>query len=673
MTELNIQSANLASQMKEDYLAYSMAVLLGRAIPDLYDGLKPAQRRVLQTMLEEGLLPEKRYVKAARVTGLTMAFYHPHGGCYGTLVNMATNWNNNIPWIDGHGNFGSTVDGPAAERYTECKLRPAAVDLLLQDKITWETRDNYDGSRQEAVRFNSAVPTVLLNGDSGIAVGFATKLAPHNLRSIAEATKVACKFPWTDQEAEANRLKAQDILLPDFPTGCDIVNDSELQKYKETGSGNIRCRAKVEKGLQKRDGRAKNRETLTFTCLPPGVNPEKLGEQIKSELEKGRIADVAEVVDESDRTGDRITVVAKAGANIEVLQNQLYSFTDLDTKYSAKTLVIDGTKPVEISPVSILQKWFGWRMDRLKLKFEQEQEVAQSRLHIVEGLLKAIDKLDAIIKKIRASANKTEAMVALTSAPFRFTKAQAEAILEMKLRQLTGLDASELSAEKDSLEEKLGDLHDLISEPTSRAIRIYKQLTELSKRHGEARRSAIVEAAPTAATPGPRGGSKATAAPAAAKPRFVKVDNKKGIVEQAKGPRGALVLDKADKLVLMTEDGTLKKVASNFKGTVSTAYSAVVLAKKESEVAQRKYLLVFTLADQLKAMFVDGADLCRVTSKGKQYLPEGAALIHFGENPYVVPFTSTRKKKMELTLSNTKQGKPGAKGVKIANLSEVKL
>ena len=664
MTETNIQSTNLVSQMKEDYLNYSLAVLLGRAIPDLYDGLKPAQRRVLQTMLEEGLMPEKRYVKAARVTGLTMAFYHPHGGCYGTLVNMATNWNNNVPWIDGHGNFGSTVDGPAAERYTECKLRPSAVDLLLQDKITWETRDNYDGSRQEAVRFNSALPTVLLNGDSGIAVGFATKLAPHNLRDVVAATMLIAK---------GKVAEAQEKLLPSFPTGCDIVNDAELQKYKETGAGNIRCRAKVEKGLQKRDGRAKNRETLTFTCLPPGVNPEKLGEQIKTELEKGRVTDVAEVIDESDRTGDRITVVAKAGANIESVEAQLYAYTDLDTKYSAKTLVIDGTKPVELSPVAILQKWFTWRMDRLKVKFEHEEKIANERLHIVEGLLKAIDKLDAIIKKIRASANKTEAKVALTSAPFEFSHAQAEAILEMRLRQLTGLDATELSTEKESLEEKLEDLHDLISEPTSRATRIYKQLTELAKRHGEARRSALVEAAPAASGPGPRPGAKALAGPAAAKPRFVKVDAKKGIVDQVKGPRGAIVLEKSDKLVLMTEDGTLKKVAFNFKGTVSTAYSPVVLAKKESEVTQRKYLLVFALDDQLKAVTLEGADLCRTTSTGKKYLPEGAIIKYFGEGPYVVPFTSTRKKKMELSPANTKQGKPGAKGIKVANLSEVKL
>ena len=171
--------------------------------------------------------PDKRYVKCARVTGLTMAYYHPHGGAYGALVNMATPWNNNVPWVDGHGNFGSSVDGPAAERYTECKLRPSAIDLLLQDKATWDTMESYDGSRKEAVRFNTAVPSVLLNGDSGIAVGFATRLAPHNLRDIVKATELLGKIAGP-KEAKVNLAKAKETLIPDFPTGCDIVKDDQL-------------------------------------------------------------------------------------------------------------------------------------------------------------------------------------------------------------------------------------------------------------------------------------------------------------------------------------------------------------------------------------------------------------------------------------------------------------
>ncbi len=648
-------------------MAYSMAVLLGRAIPDMYDGLKPAQRRVLQTMFEEGLAPEKRYVKCARVTGLAMGYYHPHGDCYGTLVNMATSWNNNVPWVDGHGNFGSTVDGPAAARYTECKLRPSAVDLLLQNRTTWETKDNYDGSRQEAVRFDSAIPSVLLNGDTGIAVGFATKLAPHSLRSIVEAMQLACKIGAKPEEI----AKAREILVPDFPTGCEIVKDEQLTLYTQTGSGNIRCRARHELGVQKRDGRAKDRPTVSFTHLPPGVNPEKLGEQVRDGLEKGKLDGIAEVVDESDLTGDRFTVVAKPGVGMESLVKQLYTYTDLEVKYSAKTLVIDGTRPIELSPVEICQKWFNWRMDRMAVQYEHELTVTEARFHIVEGLIKAIDKLDAIIKKIRAAANKTEALTALMGAPFKFSRAQAEAILEMRLRQLTNLDQSELELEAAGLEESIENLFALANNSLTRQVRLYKQTTELAKRHGEARRSPLVEPPVGYSAPGQRTGQKRPPAPA--KPRFMKVDLKKGTVEQSKGPRGAMVVDPKEKVILMSEDGILKKVPANFKGPVSTGYSPVTLAKREAEVTLRKYLAVFKLDGQLKAVSLSGEDLCKTTSKGKPWLPKLAELVFFGEGNYTVPWASSRKKQVVLSLSSVKTGRPGSKGVKVANLDEVKL
>ena len=646
-------------------MAYSMAVLLGRAIPDMYDGLKPAQRRVLQTMFEEGLMPDKRYVKCARVTGLAMGYYHPHGDCYGTLVNMATTWNNNVPWVDGHGNFGSTVDGPAAARYTECKLRPSAVELLLQDKATWETRPNYDGSRQEAERFNTAIPSVLLNGDTGIAVGFATKLAPHSLRAVVEATKLACEFK-APKEA-----KARELLIPDFPTGCDIVNDEELKRYKETGSGNIRCRAKYESGVQKRSGKAKDRNTLTFTNFPPGVNPEKLGEQVRDALEKGKLDGIAEVIDESDLSGDRVTIVAKPNVGTEQLVEQLYAYTDLDTRYSAKTLVIDGTRPVELSPVEICQKWFSWRMARLERKFSQELDLTEQRLEIVMGFIKAIDKIDAIIKKIKESASKKEALVALVDRPFKFTRDQAEAILEMRLRQLTGLDQAELEAEKQTLEERLKTLDELVKNKEVRHKWVYTQITELAKRHGEARRSALVEPPAGSLAVSPRTGEKRPPAPP--KPRFLKIDLKKGMVEQAKGPRGAMVVDAKEKVVLMTQDGFLKKVGATFKGPISTGYGPVALAKREAEVSQRKYLCVFKLEGQLKALVLSGEDLCKTTSKGKLWLPAEAEFVYLGEGSYSVPWVSIRKKKVELSLSTVKQGRPGAKGIKVANLEEVQL
>lgn len=652
------ESVDLTKQLQEDYLSYSMAVLVGRAIPDLYDGLKPAQRRILQTMLEEGLLPHKRYVKCARVTGLTMAFLHPHGGCYGSLVNMATTWNNNVPWIDGHGNFGSSVDNPAAERYTECRLRESAVDMLLQDKVIWETKDNYDGSRQEAVRFNAAVPSVLLNGESGIAVGFATKLAPHNLRSIQKALHLL-------REKNSKKISlAKRELIPDFPTGCDIVDDEGLQQYLETGKGNIRCRAKVSAGTQKREGRAKNRPTLTFTNLPPGVNPEKLGEQIRDSLEKERLNGVAEIIDESDLTGDRLTVVGKVDCRLDELSQRLFYYTDLELNFSARTLVIDGIKPVELSPVEVLAKWSQWRLAVLERKFRHELNIANDRLHIVEGLQGAISKLDAIIKKIRASAHRADALAALMKAPFKFSEKQAEAILAMRLGQLTNLDANALQNEKTTLWDSIAELETLIKDEGARSDYMHSEIKQLATRHGNARRCELIKA-PEAVTI-----TKEKRAPAAAKPRFVKVDAKRGVVEQVKGPRGAMVVDSKEKIIFMSHDGTLRKVPATFKGPISKGYSEVALAKREAEVQGKKFLAVFSLGEETRAMVLEGDDLCRCTSTGKRWLPEGAECVYFGEGPYLLCWKSPRKKATKIDLS-FKGAKPGAKGLKVGLTKDI--
>jgi len=663
----NTIPTNVVSQMRDDYMAYSMAVLIGRAIPDMFDGLKPAQRRVLQTMVEENLTPDKRFVKCSRVTGLTLAYYHPNGSCYGTLINMATDWTNNVPWINVHGNMGSSVDGPAAERYTECKLRHSAVDILLQDRTTWETRDSYDGSRQEAIRFNTAVPSVLLNGESGIAVGYATKIAPHGLRSVIEATKLACKVGMTAKERPLLLKKARELLLPDFPTGCDVVRDEQLETYSETGGGSIRCRAKMESGTQIRSGRAKDREKLTFTHLPPYVNPEKVGEQIKDALEKGKFDGVAEVIDESDLTGDRVVVIAKPGVDAKLLARQLYAFTDLDTKYSAKTLVIDGLTPVELSPVEICQRWFVWRMARLERKFSHELKIASDRLHIVDGLLKAIDKLDAIIKKIRASTNKTEALAGLMGAPFKFTRAQSEAILEMRLRQLTGLDKAELETEKSELEAQTAKLTKLVENEGSRAKFAFDQMDELAKRHGQARRSALIESPETFSTIR-KPGEKRIATPA--KPKFLKIDTKRGVIEQTKTVKGSTIVERTDKLIVLGENGMFKKLPSSFKGGVFDAIVPLVLAKKETDVAPKKFLVVFKLDEALKVMVLSGTDLAKTTSSGKRWLPEGAELVHFGEGSYKVEFASARKKPVVLDLS-AKAGKPGGKGIKVVALTDL--
>jgi DNA gyrase subunit A len=642
-------STNLVSQIKDDYLAYSMSVIVGRAIPSLTDGLKPAQRRVLTAMKWLGLKPDGRYMKSARVEGETMGKLHPHSGAYGVMVTLAAPWNNNLPLIDGHGNWGSSVDGAAASRYTECRLTPFSHDCLLADSETWVTTDNYDGSLQEPTELNVRVPLVLLNGQEGIGVGFATKIPPHSLRDICDA------------------VTKGSLLTPSFPTGCDIVNDDGLESYQKTGTGTLRLRARCEVTTEGTGKRAK--QTLTFTNLPTSTNPEKVGQQIKDALDKGNVSAITAVNDQSDLTGDRIAVTLKAGTDISLVTRQLYHYTDLDTKYSARLLVVDGLRPVELSPSQLIARWSLWRLARLGACFQHDLDKSETRLEIVRGYLKAIDKIDAVIKIIRGAASPKEALIELVgNRTLKFTADQARAILDMKLRALTNLDSEELRTEEGSLCSRIEELKELISNDKARKSYMLKEIKAIGVRYGEARRSTLID--PPEGLTVEKGSRQQ--GETVAKPRFIKIDIKKGVIEQVKGPRGALILEKNDKLVTLTQDGTLKKLPSNFKGPLGDGYSPVVLAKKETDIKERKYLLVFTLGDQLKAMMVSGDDLTKVTSKGKQALPEGATMLYFGEGSYVVPWVSARKKKVELFPVTTKQGKPGSKGIKVANVEDIR-
>jgi DNA gyrase subunit A len=645
----NLIEANLSLQVQEDYLAYSIATL-SRAIPDIYDGLIPARRRILQTMIEEGLLPTKPYVKCARTTGLTSAFYHPHGSAYGSLISMATSWNNMIPWVDCHGNVGSTVDSPAAERYVENRLTTAAVEILLQNRETWETRPNYDGSRKEAIRLDAKVPTVLLNGTEGISVGYSTKIAQHSLRDICDAVVNGT------------------TLYPDFPTGCQILKDNGLNDYVRTGSGTLRLRAILEIGTQEKSGRAKERATLTFTSLPPNTNPEQIGEQIKDGLDKGKFDGIAEVIDLSDMSGDRIQVVAKPGIEAATLAKYLFAYTNLESTYSARNLCLRGTRPAELPSSEVVALWKEWRLDRLRVQFEYERDAKLTRHEIVMGLIKAIDKIDAVIKVIRAASSPKEALIELVSnRALKFTSEQARAILEMKLRSLTNLDSEELTKEKEELEARLTKLESLISDKKVRTKYMITEVKQVGVRHGEKRRSEII-AVPESLTVEKGSSNKV---PTVSKPKFLKIDTKRGTVEQAKGPRGCLIVERTEKVITLTSDGTLRKIPANFKGPLGENFSEVLLAKKEKDLIGKKFLAVFTFDDQLKAMTVSGEDLAKVTSKGKRVLPEGNTILYFGEGSYTVPWVNTRKKKVELFPVTTKPGKPGGKGIKVANLSDV--
>ena len=649
---MNTVPADLVTQVQDDYLAYSMSVIVGRAIPSLTDGLKPAARRILAAMRSLGLRPDGRYMKSARVEGEVMGKYHPHGSAYGTIVTLAAPWNNLLPYIDGQGNFGDSTCSAAASRYTECKLSSFAWDTLLDDSDIWKTMENYDGSLQEPVELNVKIPTILLNTQEGIGVGYACKLPSHNLSEICDS------------------LLNGHPLNPDFATGCDIVSDTGLAQYRLTGSGPIRCRAKVTTGTIEKTGRAKERTTLTFTNLPPQTNPEKIGQQIKDALDKGQLTNITEVTDESDRSGDRLTVVTKPGADAKLIQRQLYQYTDLDTKYSAKMLVIDNLKPCELTTAEVISRWKTWRLSVLERKFRAERDSKESRLEIVSGLLKAIDKLDLVIKVIRASASPKEALIELVSNRLlKFTAEQARAILEMKLRSLTNLDSEELTTESTELVSRLEALKVLIESEPARSKYMLTEIKEISKKFGEPRRSQLIDI-PEGSTKQSEPGQPRT--PSVPKPRYIKIDTEKGILAKAPGPRGALVLQSSDKLITLTADGTLKKLPSNYTGTLSTSYSKVLLAKPESDVTTRKYLLVFTYGDLLKAMVISGEHLAKVTSKGKAILPEGTTILHFSEKPYVVNFVSPRKKPITLDLT-FKLGKPGGLGLKVGALADVQL
>lgn len=648
----NTVNVSLAQQVQEDYLSYSLSVIIGRAIPRLEDGCKPIARRILTAMKWLNLRPDGRYMKSARVEGEVMGKLSPHGSSYGSIVTLAAPWSNNLPYVEGHGNFGDSTCKAASSRYTECKLSPFAWDVLLDNSDTWQVTDNYDGSLKEPIELDVKIPTVFLNGQEGIGVGLATKIPQHNLRDICDAV-------------------IKDIpLYPDFSTGCSIVRDQGLEDYIRTGAGSIRCRAVLEIGTIAKSGRKAERTKLTFTNLPISTNPEKIGEQIKDGLEKGKFEGVAEVIDESDMSGDRVTVIGKPGVDGQKLSQYLYAYTDLDTKFSARTLVIDGTKPIELNAKDLIAKWKSWRLSRLRIQFEHERDAKETRLEIVQGLIKAISKIDLVIKVIRAAKSPKDALIELVSnRTLKFTSEQAKAILEMKLRSLTNLDSDELQTEKQELEKRLGELESLITDEKARAKYMVAEIKKIGIRYGEKRRSELIDVPESLATE--KSSSHATAR--ISKPYFLKIDMKKGVVEPTKGPKGAMLLEKTSKLVTLTQDGTLRKIPPTFKGPLGEGYSPVLLAKKETEVEERSYLAVFTLDSQLKAMTLSGEDLIKTTSKGKQVLPDGATLVFFGEGSYVIPWASSRKKKLELSPATTKQGKPGGKGIKIATTSEISL
>ena len=654
----NITPVSVVEELQKSYLDYSLAVIIGRAIPNLYDGLKPAQRRVLTAMKWLNLKPESKFMKCARVTGETMGKLHPQGGCYGTLVGMTQPWTNNVILINGHGNFGTLTDNAAAERYTECKLTEYSWTTLLSDSDTWQTRPSYDGSFQEPTELNVKVPQILLNGAEGIAVGFATKIPPHNLRGVAKALR--CLI-------EGDTKTGAKHLIPDIPTGCEIVKDDGLLEYMQTGRGSFRMRATCVTE-EVTHGKRSKRTAFTFTNLPLHVSTEQLGEQVKAGLEKGNITYVADVRDESDLSGTRFVVILKASADVEQAKSELYRYTSLDTKFSANSLVIDGVKPVQLAPYDTLSRWLAWRDESVVRIFSSELETRRGRLEIVQGLMSALDMIDDIIDEIRRSKDKADARAKLIKRDF--TEAQANAILDMRLSQLTKLDDKALRAEAKEVQTRIKELIKLNSNKDLRAQYIIDEVEELAERYGNARRSKVIaEPQDKAITTVKVGRSKVDTG---SKPRFIEVNTKTGVLTQLrKMKRGCSVVQDTEKLVFMCDDGKFYKLSARAKGPITDKVVSVLYSTKSDSLPTLPLMLLWKLDDVVYANAVMPETLLKCTSRGKQYIPEGAELLHIGTNTVVE--MKGRKKDKPINPDTIKARPIGGKGTKVAILSDTTM
>ena len=646
--------------MTTAYLDYSFAVIVGRAIPDLFDGLKPAQRRILTAMKWLGLKPDARFVKSARITGETMGRLHPQGDCYGTLVNMAQWWTNNAALVNGHGNFGSPTDPAASARYTEAKLTDYAHSSLLSDSETWETRPNYDNTLQEPVRLNARVPHLLINGAEGIAVGMASKIPPHNLRGVAKALRAL---------VDDDMVAAKNSLAPDFPTGCDIVKDMGLVEYLNTGAGAIRMRAVCSRESVDYGKRSK-RDALVFTNLPMHINTEQVGEQVKDALEKGRITSVADVRDETDKTGVRLVIILKAGADINRAEAEIYHHTSLDTRFSAYNLAIDGLKPVQLPPHEILIRWAGWRDQRLLESLKSELEKCRHRLDVAQGLITAILMIDEVILQIKAAKDRAEAMTRLIKM-MQFTDAQASAILDMRMSQLTKLDDKGLQAETKTIQSRIKEIISLTSSTKQRREYILTEVEDLAERYGEVRRSKAIPKPGELSIEVMKVGRKtvpvATTGP---KTRFVLMDEEKGILTQLKGPRGANLTAQDDqKIVVACSNGLFYKLPAKHKGPVALEPTKVLAKATTANLPAKPLVAVWKTPDGVFGNVISWETLLKTTSKGKRWFPGNAELVYLGES-FTLQFKGRRQDK-KLTDKTLKQRPVGGVGTKLAKLEDV--
>ena len=484
-----IQKKDLQQEMRDSYLAYAMSVIVDRALPDVRDGMKPVHRRVIYAMYDGGYRPDRGYSKCARVVGEVMGKYHPHGdsAIYDTLVRMAQSWSMRYTLVDGQGNFGSPGDDPAAAmRYTECRMAPLAMEMVRDiDKDTVDFLPNYDGKTQEPTVLPARFPNLLCNGSSGIAVGMATNIPPHNMREVAEGVHWALDHPDASREELLENL-IRIIKGPDFPTGATILGHKGIEQAYRTGRGLITMRAVVN------TEEIKGRMCLVITELPYQVNPDRLVVSIREAVRDGKIQGIADMRDEtSGRTGQRLVLVLKRDAVPKVVLNNLYKHSQLQQTFGANMLALVDGVPRTLSLDAFIRHWINHQIDVVARRTAYLKREAEERDHILQGLLKALDAIEEVIKLIRSSQGREDARPKLMEF-LDIDQVQADAILSMQLVRLANMEAQKIVDEHNELMRKIADYNDILAKPERQRRIVGDELDEIVAKYGDERRTKIL-------------------------------------------------------------------------------------------------------------------------------------------------------------------------------------
>lgn len=485
MQDKNLVNVNLTKEMKTSFIDYAMSVIVSRALPDVRDGLKPVHRRILYGMNELGVTPDKPHKKSARITGDVMGKYHPHGdsSIYEAMVRMAQWWSYRYMLVDGHGNFGSMDgDGAAAQRYTEARMSKIALEMLRDiNKNTVDFVDNYDANEREPVVLPARFPNLLVNGATGIAVGMATNIPPHNLGETIDAVKLVMDNP------EVTTKDLMEVLPgPDFPTGALVMGKSGIHKAYETGKGSIVLRSRTEIEETKT-----GRERIVVTEFPYMVNKTKVHEHIVRLVQEKRIDGITAVRDESNREGVRFVIEVRRDASANVILNNLFKMTQMQTSFGFNMLAIQNGVPKILSLRQILDAYIEHQKEVVTRRTQFDKEKAEARAHILEGLLIALDHIDEVIRIIRASETDQEAQAELMS-KFKLSERQSQAILDMRLRRLTGLERDKIQSEYDDLIAVIADLADILAKPERVAQIIKEELDEVKRKYEDKRRTELM-------------------------------------------------------------------------------------------------------------------------------------------------------------------------------------